>query len=120
MTREPVSEHYSSGPLGPRVSAALAAAGLDQPGHLLTMTDTVTELERAGFEALDAVDRTAWSRDWFVAQAGGPSPPGRSVELLTFSASDPPPLGLQVVMGQRFAAMGLNLMMNMIGGECDH
>jgi hypothetical protein len=31
MTREPVSEHDSSGPLGSRVGAALAAAVGDRP-----------------------------------------------------------------------------------------
>jgi SAM-dependent methyltransferase len=82
--------------------------------HLLTIADTVTELKCAGFEAIDAVDRTAWSLDWFVAQGGGPAPPRNSVEGRVYHASDPPPLGLQVVMGQRFAAMGLNLVMNMI------
>jgi hypothetical protein len=29
VTREPVSEHYSSGPLGARVQAASATAGLN-------------------------------------------------------------------------------------------
>jgi hypothetical protein len=32
MTREPVSEHDSSGPLDSRVGATLAAAGGDRPG----------------------------------------------------------------------------------------
>ena len=32
MTREPVSEQHSSGSLGPRVSAAPADVGLEQPG----------------------------------------------------------------------------------------
>ncbi len=85
--------------------------------HLLTMSDTVVELRRAGFEVVDAVDRTAWSRDWFVAQRGGPARPGPSLQARVDGESDPPPLGLQVVMGQRFAAMGLNLVMNMIAGR---
>jgi SAM-dependent methyltransferase len=85
--------------------------------HLLTISETVTELKRAGFEAIDAVDRTAWSLDWFVAQGGGPAPRGHSVEVRIYHESDPPPLGLQVVMGQRFAAMGLNLVMNMMAGR---
>jgi SAM-dependent methyltransferase len=88
-----------------------------ESSHLLTMSDTVAELKRAGFEAVDAVDRTAWSLDWFAAHGGGPAPPGPSVQIQVSDASDPPPLGLQVVMGQRFAAMGLNLVMNMIAGR---
>jgi cyclopropane fatty-acyl-phospholipid synthase-like methyltransferase len=74
--------------------------------HLRTTFETVGELERAGFESVDAVDRTAWSLDWFAAQ-------GRAAA----ASGTPPPLGLQVVMGERFAAMGLNLVMNMIAGR---
>jgi SAM-dependent methyltransferase len=84
--------------------------------HLLTSAETVVSLQRAGFAAVDAVDRTAWSLDWFAAQ-GGPRSTGNSVEEGVIRASHPPPLGLQVVMGQRFAAMGLNLVMNMIAGR---
>jgi SAM-dependent methyltransferase len=74
--------------------------------HLLTMPDTMAELNEAGFEIADAVDRTAWSLDWFAAQ-------GRSAA----AAGAPPALGLQVVMGDRFAAMGANLVANVIGGR---
>jgi cyclopropane fatty-acyl-phospholipid synthase-like methyltransferase len=85
--------------------------------HLLTMSDTIAELNRAQFEIVDAVDRTAWSLDWFAAQGGGSASNGPSVQGRVIHASDPPPLGLQVVMGQRFAAMGLNLVMNMMAGR---
>jgi SAM-dependent methyltransferase len=74
--------------------------------HLLTMPDTIAELTEAGFEIVDAVDRTAWSLDWFAAQ-------GRAAG----AAGAPPPLGLQVVMGERFAAMGFNIVVNMTAGR---
>lgn len=74
--------------------------------HLLTMSDTISALNEVGLEIVEAVDRTAWSLDWFAAQ-------GRTAA----AAATPPPLGLQVVMGQRFTAMGLNLVMNMIAGR---
>jgi SAM-dependent methyltransferase len=74
--------------------------------HLLTMSDTITALTGVGFEVVDAVDRTPWSLDWFAAQ-------GRAAP----ASGTPPVLGLQVVMGQRFAAMGLNLVMNMMAGR---
>jgi ubiquinone/menaquinone biosynthesis C-methylase UbiE len=86
--------------------------------HLLTSSDTVAELQRAGFDAVDAVDRTAWSLDWFAAQGGAATASdGPSIQGHVSGAADPPPLGLQVVMGQRFAVMGLNLVMNMIAGR---
>ena len=69
--------------------------------HLLTMSETIAVLNEAGFEIVDAVDRTAWSLDWFTAQ-GRAADSGRRRPA-------PPALGLQVVMGERFAAMGLNL-----------
>jgi cyclopropane fatty-acyl-phospholipid synthase-like methyltransferase len=74
--------------------------------HLLTRSDTIAELDRAGFETVDAVDRTAWSLAWFAAQ-------GRAAA----AAGAPPPLGLQVVMGERFATMGFNLVANLTAGR---
>jgi ubiquinone/menaquinone biosynthesis C-methylase UbiE len=85
--------------------------------HLLTMSDTIAVLNEAGFEIADAVDRTAWSLEWFAAQGRGAASERPSVQERVIHASDPPPLGLEVVMGQRFAAMGLNLVMNMIAGR---
>lgn len=74
--------------------------------HLLTMSDTIVELNRAGFEIVDTADRTAWSLDWFAAQ-------GRAAA----AADAAPPLGLQVVMGERFAAMGVNLVASLAAGR---
>jgi ubiquinone/menaquinone biosynthesis C-methylase UbiE len=74
--------------------------------HLLTMSDTIVELNRAGFEIVDTADRTAWSLDWFAAQ--GPA---------ATASGTPPPLGLQVVMGERFAAMGFNLVASLTAGR---
>jgi SAM-dependent methyltransferase len=79
--------------------------------HLLTMSGTIAELNRAQFEIVDAVDRTAWSLDWFAAQ-------GRVAAAATQGrAAAAPALGLQVVMGERFAAMGANLVANVIAGR---
>jgi SAM-dependent methyltransferase len=73
--------------------------------HLLTMFDTIAALTSVGFEVVEAVDRTAWSLDWFAAQ-------GRAA-----AAATTPPLGMQVVMGERFAAMGQNLVANLSAGR---
>ena len=77
-----------------------------ETSHLLTSGETIAELNTAMFEIVDAVDRTAWSLDWFAAQ-------GRAAAATGF----PPPLGLGVVMGDRFAAMGANLVANMTAGR---
>jgi cyclopropane fatty-acyl-phospholipid synthase-like methyltransferase len=106
-----------SGGDGEPLTYPLPWATTPDTSHLLTISDTVAELKRGGFEAVDAVDRTAWSLDWFRAQGGGAASKGNAVEVQVSTASDPPPLGLQTVMGQRFAAMGLNLIMNMIAGR---
>jgi SAM-dependent methyltransferase len=74
--------------------------------HLLTISDTIAELTGAGWQIVEAADRTAWSLDWFAAQ-------GRAAA----AAAAPPPLGLQVVMGERFAAMGFNLVANLTAGR---
>ncbi len=48
MTREPVSEHYRSGPLGPRVRAALTAerdcdvTGVDLSDELVSFVSALT------------------------------------------------------------------------------
>lgn len=70
--------------------------------HLLTLSDTSAALDSVGFEIVDAVDRMAWSLEWFAAQ-------GRAAE----ASGTSPALGLQVVMGERFAAMGFNLVANL-------
>ena len=74
--------------------------------HLLTMFGTIAALTSAGFQVVEAVDRSEWSLAWFAAQRRAAAP-----------ATTPPPLGMQVVMGERFAAMGLNLVANLRAGR---
>jgi hypothetical protein len=87
--------------------------------HLLTMSDTIAALNEAGFEIVEAVDRTAWSLDWFAAQgraaavAGAPAAQSGGGA----AAATAPALGLQVVMGERFAAMGFNLVASLTAGR---
>jgi SAM-dependent methyltransferase len=51
MTREPVAEHYSSGPLGPRVQAALEAASLDRHGVSFEAFAPIDEFHVGGLDA---------------------------------------------------------------------
>ena len=84
-----------------------------ETSHLLTLGETIAELKLATFDIIDAVDRTAWSLDWFAAQGRAAAARGRAAA----AAGSPPPLGLGVVMGDRFAAMGANLVANMTAGR---
>jgi SAM-dependent methyltransferase len=74
--------------------------------HQLTTDETVAALSRQRFEVVAVTDRTAWSLDWFGQQ-------GRAAA----AADAAPALGLHVVMGDRFAAMGVTLMANIIAGR---
>jgi SAM-dependent methyltransferase len=90
--------------------------------HLLTMFDTIDALTGVGFEVVEAVDRTPWSLDWFAEQGRAAAAAAAAVGAAAApgdagAAATPPPLGLQVVMGARFAAMGFNLVASLAAGR---
>jgi SAM-dependent methyltransferase len=90
----------------------------DASSHLLTMFGTIAALDGVGFEVVEAVDRTPWSLDWFAAQGRAAAAAGAPArEGAAGAANAAPPLGLQVVMGERFAAMGRNLVANLSAGR---
>ncbi len=78
--------------------------------HLLTMFETIAVLNEVGFEVVEAVDRTPWSLDWFAEQ-------GRAARAAANDGVAASPLGLQVVMGDRFGEMGLNLFAALTAGH---